>query len=119
MQQCGKMALLDRLLKALRKGGSKVLIFSQVLPAPGEAHSQELRGRSALVDRLHEALPGAPPNAHLLPSAAFPVRKGLARHTLSLLQATLPSSVSFGAGTSEPPRCWVHCFACITPMHSA
>ena len=30
IEQCGKMALLDRLLKALRKKGHKVLIFSQV-----------------------------------------------------------------------------------------
>ena len=32
IRTCGKMALLDRLLKALRKGGSKVLIFSQARP---------------------------------------------------------------------------------------
>lgn len=30
IEQCGKMALLDRLLKTLRKKGHKVLIFSQV-----------------------------------------------------------------------------------------
>ena len=30
MTQCGKMALLDRLLPKLRKRGHKVLIFSQV-----------------------------------------------------------------------------------------
>ena len=30
LAQCGKMQLLDRLLKALKAGGHKVLIFSQV-----------------------------------------------------------------------------------------
>lgn len=30
IEQCGKLHLLDRLLKHLRKGGHKVLIFSQV-----------------------------------------------------------------------------------------
>ena len=29
-RQCGKMALLDRLMTKLHKGGHKVLIFSQV-----------------------------------------------------------------------------------------
>jgi hypothetical protein len=30
VEQCGKMQLLDKLLKKLRAGGHKVLIFSQV-----------------------------------------------------------------------------------------
>ena len=30
LAQCGKMQLLDRLLKALKTGGHKVLLFSQV-----------------------------------------------------------------------------------------
>lgn len=30
--QCGKMQLMERMLTSLRKGGHKVLIFSQVLP---------------------------------------------------------------------------------------
>ena len=30
LAQCGKMQLLDRLLKALKKGGHKLVIFSQV-----------------------------------------------------------------------------------------
>ncbi len=34
LAQCGKMQLLDRLLKALKKGGHKVLIFSQARMFP-------------------------------------------------------------------------------------
>ncbi len=30
IEQCGKLTLLDRLLTQLRKGGHRVLIFSQV-----------------------------------------------------------------------------------------
>ena len=33
VEQCGKMALLQRLLDRLKAGGHKVLIFSQVGPA--------------------------------------------------------------------------------------
>ena len=40
VQQCGKLQLLDRLLTALKAGGHKVLIFSQVrqllLPSLGK-----------------------------------------------------------------------------------
>ena len=35
VKQCGKMALLDRMLPLLRNKGHKILIFSQVEPGFG------------------------------------------------------------------------------------
>ncbi|GFR46138.1 hypothetical protein Agub_g7654 [Astrephomene gubernaculifera] len=52
VEQCGKLALLDRLLKQLRKGGHRVLIFSQMTEMLNvlEAYLQDLGIQAMRID---------------------------------------------------------------------